>query len=579
MLQVDTAELRSALGALKGATSKRPGIPALGGVLVESDGQTARLTTSDLELTIRTALEATGEAGTMLVPFVMFAEAVKAHPAGRLTVDASTSAVSIGGASIRLLPAEDFPSFGEPGAYLGSFDAAELVRMIGAVVPACSRDEARPVLTGGFLELAEDGTATLTATDSYRLHTAAGRFDPPSAGVSWSAIVPARALAYLVKVLGRRATGAVELFAEDGSATFRTGAGVEIRIHLVEGEFPNFRMLIPEAEAWRQDGAQVTYDRSELEAAIAAGSAFCMDTAPLRFLLDPVLGVSMTASAPDLGAWSGRLVRATVDGDAVAVAYAPAYVGGAVKAVGDGASWTLRDGLKPGVWTSADGTIRALVMPVRLPVDAPTYVPAPEPAPADIHEPTAAEREAGEPVTAREPEPEPEPGNYCLEHDGHRTAGGMICDRYAHEGTPCRFGPEPEPPAPEDLEREAEVAGEVSADIAEARAALTAAAAEQQDRSELVRRLREGLPEPAEAEAEGSWAVVAEAGSTEGERARVVVRLVANPSGRLYVDVRRFVEGRRYAGRTRKGISIPLADAPAVAELIGEAIDAASAVE
>jgi DNA polymerase-3 subunit beta len=401
MFQIDAAELRAALGMLKGAASRRPGIPALTGVLIEADGQRARLTTTDLETSVRVELEAVGDDGTVLVPFKMLAEAVKAAPAGRLYVDAGASVVAVGGASIRLLPAEDFPMLAAyVGEYRAGFDAAELVRAIGAVEPAASRDKkARPVYTGILLELADRGEAELTSTDSYRLHTCRLPAAVSAAGEGWSAIIPGRALREMSRVLGgKRARGRVNLYADGSAVTLKTEAGVELRSWIVEGQFPAWRQLVPDGDG--PDGACATLELAETSAAIAAAAPFARGN-PVRFELVPGMGVRMSASSPDLGAWSGTLERAEVSGEAVTVAYNPTLIGGAVAAAGDGARWWVRDGLKPCVLTSADGAIRALVMPVRPPlgVDVSPVDKAPASTP---HEPTAAEREAGEPVA--EPE-------------------------------------------------------------------------------------------------------------------------------------------------------------------------------
>ena len=62
------------------------------------------------------------------------------------------------------------------------------------VVPAASRDDTLPMLTGVCLDI--DGeTLTLAATDRYRLAVRDVRWDPAVPGLRAAAMVPARTLA------------------------------------------------------------------------------------------------------------------------------------------------------------------------------------------------------------------------------------------------------------------------------------------------------------------------------------------------------------------------------------------------
>ena len=124
-----------------------------------------------------------------------------------------------------------------------SVDPAAFSEAVGQVARAASRDEARPVLTGVLLEISRKGVV-LVATDSYRL---AVRDLVATADGEAKAIVPERALTEA----GR-------------AATDRGGRGVRQRLadrvqvgtltltsRLIEGEFPNYRQLLPEAHESR----------------------------------------------------------------------------------------------------------------------------------------------------------------------------------------------------------------------------------------------------------------------------------------------------------------------------------------
>lgn len=410
VMETDRKELGAALAQLKGAVSTRPGIPALSGVLVEGDGAGARLTATDLETTAVARIGAGGGSGfRALIPYRLLADTVKSAGLERIGLEHVDGHVKVAGASIQLLPAEDFPTITEPGELVGTFDAAELRDVIGAVAPAASKDKARPTLTGVLLQCDDNGDALMVATDSYRLHV--GRLSNGAVRAGHY-LIPSRTLAYVAKLIGRRpAYSRVAIRCTDGAAGFELGA-VKVTVRLIEGEFPNWRQLMPEAGS----GTTVHYDAAELSAALKAAAPFCKGTSPVRLNLDGGLAtVALSASSPDLGDWSARLGRAQVAGESVVVAFQPAYLGPAITAAGEGATLYVRDGLKPAHVASSSGRIDALVMPVRLPEPPASYAPTPAP-----HEPTADERAAGEPVEdpaerSRRLRDEPEPTDDPIE--------------------------------------------------------------------------------------------------------------------------------------------------------------------
>ena len=69
---------------------------------------------------------------------------------------------------MRLLPADEFPRLGEPAGSAVTVDAGPFAEALRQVIPAASRDDARPILTGVLLTATADGVR-LVATDSYRL--------------------------------------------------------------------------------------------------------------------------------------------------------------------------------------------------------------------------------------------------------------------------------------------------------------------------------------------------------------------------------------------------------------------------
>ena len=152
---------------------------------------------------------------------------------------------------------------------------AELAAALTQVVRAASSDDARPILTGVLLA-AEAGGLRLVATDSYRL---AIRDLPGTTVLSEGqhVLVPSRALQELARVL----TGDEELSVRLGEreASFEVG-GTRLTTVLIEGEFPPYERLIPQAQPNR-----LTVGREVLLEAVRRVKLLAREATPVRLAM------------------------------------------------------------------------------------------------------------------------------------------------------------------------------------------------------------------------------------------------------------------------------------------------------
>jgi DNA polymerase-3 subunit beta len=149
-------------------------LPILQGILCEVTGNQLRVTGTDSEVTIRTALEVEAlEEGRTLIPAKLAAEAVRKLPAGAVTMASEGGHVEITGNGprfrLRELSVDDYPVSGSRPQGSGlTYDGDLLAKAIAQVGMAASGDDARPTLTGVLFESDEEGSR-LVATDGYRL--------------------------------------------------------------------------------------------------------------------------------------------------------------------------------------------------------------------------------------------------------------------------------------------------------------------------------------------------------------------------------------------------------------------------
>ena len=204
--RVGRETLGEAVAWVARALPSRPVVPVLAGLLLEARDEGLVLSCFDYEVSARVGIDAeVEEAGTALVPGRLLAEITRSLPSqsAEFTSEADAVSLTCGSAEFMLvsLPIEEFPALPEPPAAAGTVDGGILAAAAGQVVPAASRDDTLPMLTGVCLDF-DGGTITLAATDRYRMAvrevpTAAGR----SRELRAAALVPAWTLAEVARTM------------------------------------------------------------------------------------------------------------------------------------------------------------------------------------------------------------------------------------------------------------------------------------------------------------------------------------------------------------------------------------------
>jgi DNA polymerase-3 subunit beta len=352
--------------AARAAATRGGALPALSGVRMEVAGDLLKLAGSDLDLTVQVEATVNGIAdGVCVVPARLAADIVRAlePSAVSVTAEGSEAVISAGRSqfTVRLLPAEEFLRLPEPAADAVTLDAATLSAALTQVVRAASRDDARPILTGVLLA-AEAGGLRLVATDSYRLALR----DLPGTSLlaeGKQVLVPARALGELTRVLSASPTVTLRLGADQ--ATFEAGP-VRLTTRLIEGEFPNYRQLIPSAYPNR-----LSVGKEAMIDAVRRVKLLAREATPVRLALRAD-GVQLTAITQDVGQ-AREDVDAKYEGTEMTVAFNPDFLLEGIEAIpGDEVMLETLDALKPDTLkptaTNPDGgtDFLYLLMPVRV---------------------------------------------------------------------------------------------------------------------------------------------------------------------------------------------------------------------
>jgi DNA polymerase-3 subunit beta len=365
-LTVSRETLVARLSIAVRGVSTRSAIQTLAGVSIQIRNGGVELQATDMELGIRVGLEAADTTdGTAVVPGRLLLDVVRSLPKDDVSLEYRSSQQDVELVSgparfhLRTLPAEDFPKLpAPPESGILTVPAVAFADTIGRVARAASRDETRPHLTG-VLVSANERELRMVATDSYRLSVKETQLDEALSG-SLEANVPARTLQELSRIAGAGGAEAIGVAALDNQVVF-TVDDVTLSSRLVEGRFPNYQQLLPDAYEH-----ELRVNRTELLEVVRRISLLAQKNAPLRLsFAEGELGVS--AQTPDVGEASESL-PVPFGGEPLEIGFNPEFFRDGLEiAESDDIVLKLISPLRPGLIQSGDdGGFLYLVMPIRL---------------------------------------------------------------------------------------------------------------------------------------------------------------------------------------------------------------------
>lgn len=243
----------------------RSSLPILGNVLIETTEGGLALSATNLDQRLRVFVPAivkdqgstTVSVKTLLHLLGQFDKDGKTDLAmtiGHLDVDDGEGTVG----HLPTIGVDEFPSpiDNSKWSLAAVIDSETLRGRLAGVLPFCATDEARPILTGVYVETAP-GKMTFAAADNYsvaELSATVGRKSPKT-----STILPSVAARGLVDLLAR---GVADVHYRVGLllASFEF-AQYTLVTRLIDGKYPNYGQVLP---TYSSDSYAVTLDRATL---------------------------------------------------------------------------------------------------------------------------------------------------------------------------------------------------------------------------------------------------------------------------------------------------------------------------
>jgi DNA polymerase III subunit beta len=365
-LSTTSATLLAQLGTVSRVASTRSAVQALSGVQLQAQDGRAELRATDMEVGLRVPLDAEIEReGVAVLPARLLLDVARALPSGGATLELRPSEGDVeivsGSATfhIRTLRAEDFPPFPEPGGdQIVRVPTRAFVETAAKVARSASRDETRPILTG-ILVSAAGSDLRMVATDSYRLSVKETTLEAPLEG-SFEANVPARALQELVRIAQAGDEGELTIGVRANQVVFDL-AGVVLSSRLIDGQFPNYRQLLPDTHEH-----ELTVSTPELTDVVRRMSLMAQKNAPLRLHFGEG-ELKVSAQTPDVGE-AHESMPVPFQGEPFEIGFNPDFLRDGLESVdADDLRLKLISPLRPGLIEAGDDSgFQYLIMPIRL---------------------------------------------------------------------------------------------------------------------------------------------------------------------------------------------------------------------
>ena len=249
VLKASQENIVAALQSVVGIVERRHTLPILANVMIQKTPQSVQLTSSDLEIQIRTDADLGGDNAnfTTTVGARKLMDILRSMPSDQMvTLESQQNKLILKSGKSRFtlqtLPAEDFPLVQESPSFgpLFSIPQKTLRELLHQVSFAMAVHDIRYYLNG-ILFVAEGKQLSLVATDGHRLaYTSATlEVEVPKQEV----ILPRKTVLELLRLLSDK-EGMIDMQFANNQAKFKF-EGKEFVTKLVEGKFPDYNRVIP----------------------------------------------------------------------------------------------------------------------------------------------------------------------------------------------------------------------------------------------------------------------------------------------------------------------------------------------
>ena len=245
-LSVTQENLARALTAVARVASSKTGLPILGNILLRTEGTRLLVAATNLEIAATYYVGAKiAKQGELTLPARLVGEFITSLPKGTVELSSKGTSMTITSGNyssimsgVETTEFPELPSIDEKEAVAYTIATADFKQAVNQTIITTSNDTTRPVLTGVYWH-SVDGELYLAGTDGYRL--AERKLLKTKSEIA--AIVPTSSLQEVLRTI-TDTVDEIEVLFDESQVRFRVG-DAEITSRLIDGNYPDYRQLIP----------------------------------------------------------------------------------------------------------------------------------------------------------------------------------------------------------------------------------------------------------------------------------------------------------------------------------------------
>lgn len=313
------------------AVSNRTTLPILQCILLTADEKGFRLLANDLELGIQSApIEAEIlETGMVALEARIFSEIIRKVTNDEVSIvsdEKNSTLITCGPSKFQIMGqnGEEFPALPEVEKQREySMKQIDLKNSIRQTIFSIAQNETKPVLTGEFLEMTEDGLH-IVSVDGFRISFRKAPLSQTSE--NGSVIVPGKTMSEIYKILSPEGDEEVSLYFTDKHALFDIDGSMVVS-RLLEGEYIKYQ------QSFTSDfKTKVFVNTALLVQALERASLVSREVKKTPVRLEIAQNVLVITSSAEMGKAYERIPVET-EGDFLEIAFNPKYLIDALRAI------------------------------------------------------------------------------------------------------------------------------------------------------------------------------------------------------------------------------------------------------
>jgi DNA polymerase-3 subunit beta len=336
-------------------------LPILSNIHFHAEKGKLQLTATDLEVTVRTELDAdVAKKGSTTLPARRIYSVFRELPSHDIEIeidDKHAASIKCGSSYFKIvgIDPKDFPPLPElDTSHSYSLDQVVFKEMLRKTVYSASSDETRYILNGALLTF-KDGKLNVVATDGRRLAMVEQEVDFPATAEA-DYVIPSKTINELIRTLGENSP--IKIRAAENQIAFEFEQMLVIS-KLIDGNFPNYRQVIPS-----QCEERVTIEREGLMASVRRAALVTSEQSNSIKLCFEKNRLEIVTETPDVGE-AREQIPIKYSGADISIAFNPEYLIDALKVLDtDEVYFEISDELSPGV-IKCDHPFLYVIMPLR----------------------------------------------------------------------------------------------------------------------------------------------------------------------------------------------------------------------